>query len=200
MNLKFIIIVVGIITVIVIGLNVINNTILFEDSVDEEEINLEADNGLTPEYLMDYLSENNFNISPVSSKENYDVYAAKRYVGDIDVTVQVDVYYDRERDKVLLIKSTIDGSYYEDYDNPQVVEQMVTEITKEYLEALISFPYNSSEPERARDWLETHVASAYNDSNEMSVDIGLATIHLSGSSLVRVMEMDFEVDKLQEDL
>ena len=94
------------------------------NTVSRTEIEQKPKNlsGINPDYLMNFLSENGFDIIPVFAGATCDIYTGKLLLSDSNILVQVDVYHERSSSEVLLIETNIDASGYITHPNQLEVE------------------------------------------------------------------------------
>jgi hypothetical protein len=149
--------------------------------------------GITPEYLMNYLSENEFEILPVFTGATCDIYTGKISLSDSKIEVRVDLYHERSSGEVLLVETNIDASSYIAYANQIEVEELVNEVARSYFIPLANIPYQGSEPDKAGQWVNSNILTSYADEpkDKTSTKIGPATINIFGNPLFRTLEMDF---------
>jgi hypothetical protein len=197
----FLVIVIG----IFVGLQVdikdnptkVDNEIFSDESMKDKET--EITTGLTPKYLIDFLSENGFTVSPVDKGKMSDIYTAKMKVGNTNIVVYVDIYHERKSNQIKLIETTIDGSYYITYSNQKEAEQLVTKVATNYLVPLASIPYHTSKPEEAKNWVKTHIPNSYaqEPKEKTSTKFGLGSLNIYGTPLMRTFEMDFGYGEIE---
>ena len=149
--------------------------------------------GLTPNYLMNTLSENGFEILPKFKGTTCDIYTGKMKISDSNVIVQVDVYHERSSGEVLLVETNIDASAYVDHSNQKEVEDLVNKVANNFFIPLASIPYKGSEPEAAGTWVKSNLLTSYSvePKEKTSTKIGPATINIFGNPLFRTLEIDF---------
>lgn len=145
------------------------------------------------EDLMQYLSENEFEILPVFRGATSNIYTAKKILGDSKVLVQLDVYVERKSNKILLIETIIDASHYVNHPQQKQVLNMVNEVTESYFSHFVKIPYNGSNPEKASEWVISKLPTSFNfDADEKTTTkIGPATLNIYGTPLMRFLEIDF---------
>ncbi|KAB7671667.1 hypothetical protein [Bacillus sp. B1-b2] len=161
-------------------------------SANEQEIVEEIKTGLTPDYVMDYLSNNGFSISPVYRGETTDIYRGEIKPGNTELMITVDLYYKRESEDIVLIETNIDGSYYVNY-NQTKVEDLVTEAAQKYFIPLVAMPYKTSDPDQAKEWVKLHISDSYSHEpkDKTTTTIGIGTINIYGNPIFRTLELDF---------
>src|SRR5690606_5164843 len=122
-----------------------------------------------------------------------DIYTAKYTIPDSQILVQVDVYFERSSQQVLLIESNIDASWYITETNQKYYEEYVNKAANNYFSAFASLPYAGSEPDVATEWVQSNILTSYSSEpkERTSTSIGPATINIFGSPLVRTLEIDF---------
>jgi hypothetical protein len=149
--------------------------------------------GLTPRYLIDYLTKNGFLVSPVEKGKMSDIYSANMNVGNTNIVIYVDIYHERNSDQIKLIETTLDGSYYVTSENQEEAEELVTKVATNYLIPLASLPYRTSKPEEAKEWVRNNISDSYDDEpkEKTTTKIGLCTFSIYGNPLMRTFEMDF---------
>ena len=191
-----------IIAALYIGLNINNGSVnplyTFEEKSPTQEVTSskqppETTSPIDPTYVMDYLESAGFVISPVFEGATTDIYTAKYTIPDSYVRVQVDVYFERSIQQVLLIESNIDASWYITETNQQYYEDYVNEAALNLFGSFSALPYTGSDSDAAREWVESNIITSYSTelSGKTSTIIGSATINLFGSPLLRTLEIDF---------
>lgn len=202
MKAQHIILFLVIISAVYIGLN-INNESLFSSYISEEDSSSqevaspqqtpEITSPIDPSYIMDYLESVGFVISPVVDGATSDIYTAKYTIPDSYIRVQVDVYFERSSQQVLLVESNIDASWYGTETNQQHYEDQVNKVALNFFGSFATLPYTNSNPDAAQKWVESNIATSYSSDllGKTSTIIGPATINLFGSPLLRTLEIDF---------
>lgn len=87
----------------------------------------------------------------------------------------------------------IDESYYITTSNHKEAEQLVTKVTTNFLVPFAALLYNTSRPEEAETWVKTHIRDSYDEDpkEKTSKKIGMGTLNIYGTLLMRTFEMDF---------
>jgi len=149
--------------------------------------------GITPEYLMNYLKENKFEILPVFTGATCDIYTGKTSISESKIEIQVDLYHERSSGEVLLVETNIDASGYIYHSNQREVEELINKVVSNYFIPLASIPYQSSEPDKASQWVNSNILTSYSEEpkDKTSTKIGSATINMFGTPLFRTLEIDF---------
>jgi hypothetical protein len=148
--------------------------------------------GLTPEYLTKYLTTNGFTDQGIFTGKTTDIYSFDTYAGNSKVQVSVVFYFERETQEILLIETTIDGSNFLAYDQKKATD-LVNKVAKTYLVPLAAFPYKTSNPQLASEWINSQITTSFSEQPKEKTRkvIGIASINIFGSPLLRTMEMDF---------
>ncbi|MFD1863041.1 hypothetical protein [Planococcus chinensis] len=200
MKLQYIILFLVIISAVYVGLNISYQPVnLFESDEEEDSFQqevpqqAETTSPIDPHYVMDYLDSIGFVVSPVFDGATTDIYTAKYTIPDSYVQVQVDVYFERSSQQVLLIESNVDASWYSTETNQQYFEEYVNETALSLFSSFVTIPYKGSNPDMAREWVESNILTSYSTAlpGKTSTIIGPATINLFGSPLLRTLEIDF---------
>lgn len=202
MKAQHVILFLVIISAVYIGLN-INNGSLTPSYISEEESPTqevappqqvsETTSPIDRSYVMDYLESVGFVISPVFDGATTDIYTANYTIPDSYIRVQVDVYFERSSQQVLLVESNIDASWYVTETNQQYYEDYVNKAALNLFGAFATLPYTGSNPDAAKEWVESNIIASYSSDlpGKTSTTIGPATINLFGSPLLRTLEIDF---------
>lgn len=200
MKAHFIILILVVISAVYIGLNITYQPVNLSDSAEEENSFQQAvpqqaktSSPIDPHYVMDYLDSIGFVVSPVFDGATTDIYTARYTIPDSYIQVQVDVYFERSSQQVLLVESNIDASWYITETNQQYFEDYVNEAALSLFSSFVTLPYEGSNPDMAREWVESNILSSYSTDlpGKTSTIIGPATINLFGSPLLRTLEIDF---------
>lgn len=202
MKVRHVILFLVVISAIYIGLNINNESFNYSSADSNEKIvknhvpaqeSEEKKTSLSPTYIMDYLKGNGFEISPTFSGTTSDIYTAKYTIPDSQILVQVDVYFERSSQQILLIESNIDASWYITETNQKYYEEYVNKAANNYFSAFASLPYAGSEPNVAIEWVQSNILTSYSSEpkERTSTSIGPATINIFGSPLFRTLEIDF---------
>lgn len=196
MKLNPVILIIIIIAAVYIGLNINDeqvSTINSDNEKSDEIINSKENTGLTPKYFMDYLSKNNFKVSPVFRGTTSDIYSGKTLLSNSNIEVQVDVYHERESNEVLLVEVNITALGYVDHPNQKEVEELVNKVANGYFIPFAKIPYKGSEPEAAEQWVKSNLLTSYSiePKEKTSTKIGPATFNIYGNPLFRTLEIDF---------
>ncbi|ETP70346.1 hypothetical protein G159_02115 [Planococcus glaciei CHR43] len=202
MKVHFVILFLVIISAAYIGLNITNQPVTSPsptegDSQILQEVSPQQSPDITspidPSYVMDYLESIGFILSPVFEGDTTDIYTAKYTIPDSHIGVQVDVYFERSSQQVLLIESNIDASWYVRETDQQYYEDYVNKAARNLFGSFATLPYVGSNPEAAREWVESNIITSYSTElpGKTTTIIGPATINLFGSPLLRTLEIDF---------
>jgi hypothetical protein len=148
--------------------------------------------GLTPEYLTEYLEKIGFTNQGIFTGKTTDIYSFDTFAGNSKVQVSVVFYFERETREILLIETTIDGSNYLGHDQKEATN-LVNKVADTYFVPLAAFPYKTSNPQLASDWISSQITTSFSDQPKEKTRkvIGIASINIFGSPLLRTMEMDF---------
>ena len=200
MKAHLIILIIVIISAVYVGLNITNSPVTPSNSAEEEDLfqlevpqQTETTSPIDPHYVMDYLDSIGFVVSPVFDGATTDIYTAKYTIPDSYIQIQVDVYFERSSQQVLLVESNIDASWYVTETNQQYYEDYVNEAALSLFSSFVTIPYEGSNPDMAREWVEANILTSYSKAlpEKTSTIIGPATINLFGSPLLRTLEIDF---------
>ena len=194
MKINPIILVIVIISAVYIGLKVNDtqkNSISYETKDNIKKVSTSPN--LSPEYIMDYLSENGFDILPIYKGTRSDIFSGVMSISDSNIQIQVDVYQERSSNKILLIETNIDASSYYSTTNQKEIENIVNEVAKNFFVPLVQMPYDGSNPEKAANWVDSKILTSYSDKpkEKTSTKIGPATINIFGDQYFRTLEIDF---------
>lgn len=197
MKINPIILIIVIISGIYIGLK-INDTQFNSMSSDTKSTKdkiekVSSSPNLSPEFIMDYLSENGFDILPIYKGTRSDIYSGAMSISDSDIKIQVDVYQERSSDKILLIETNIDAISYYSTTNQKEIENVVNEVASKFFVPLVQMPYDGSNPEKAAKWVDSKILTSYSEKpkEKTSTKIGTATINIFGDQYFRTLEIDF---------
>lgn len=77
--------------------------------------------------------------------------------------------------------------------NQQEATNIVTQVANSYFVPLAAFPYNTSNPQQASDWVKSQIRTSFSDQPKEKTRkiIGIASINIFGTPLLRTLEIDF---------
>ncbi|WP_046178625.1 hypothetical protein [Domibacillus tundrae] len=205
MKLHFFILPIVVLAALYIGFDATNKQNVSSEIATKQALSLESeeenqaneqktdtnDPQLDPTMLVDFFVENDYTASPIFTGETCDIYTVKNTYENVQV--QVDIYYERKTEKVVLVESNVDGSYYFAHPDQEGAEKLVTQVANSIFVPLAKLPYNTAKPEEAAEWVQSHIDDSYavEPKEKTSNHVGLATINIFGSPLFRTLELDF---------
>ncbi|MDW2876490.1 MULTISPECIES: hypothetical protein [Bacillaceae] len=148
---------------------------------------------ISPEHIMEHLQKNGFEILPISAGKTTDIYTGTMALNNSNFVLQVDVYFERSSQKVLLIETNIDASAYIDHPDQSEVENTVNKMAENYFIPIAKIPFKGTEENEAGEWVKANIHNSYSNATKekTSTQVGAATINIFGNPLMRTLEIDF---------
>jgi hypothetical protein len=165
-----------------------------DNEVEEENVKT---NGLTVDYLREYLVDAGFSFKgPQVLKSTY-LYTGEYKVADSSAAIVFQIYQEQSNDVISLIEFMVEWQSADFIGNSEreiQIEQFLTDLAMKSLPQLAKVPYDTSQPEAASKWVSDHIEQAYSEEpsedHNFRKEFGNGSYHLYGGPYFRVFEIN----------